>query len=112
MKEQFRDKQFRKNIRISYTDNFGNKAIWEKNQSELFDFIEAIVNIYMSKNITLTIRQLYYQLVSRDIIHNSHSAIFDSLMTKVLEGKIVKVIAWYDNEWGYSNRMIDVIKLL
>ena len=71
MKEQFRNKQFRENIRITYTDNFGSKEIWEKNQSELFDFIEAIVNIYTSKNITLTIRQLYYQLVSRDIIPNA-----------------------------------------
>ncbi len=51
-------------------------------------------------------------IVSADIIHNSHSAIFDSLMTNVIGGNFVKVVAWYDNEWGYSCRMIDVIKLL
>lgn len=51
-------------------------------------------------------------IVSRDIIHNPHSAIFDSKMTKVIDGKLVKVLAWYDNEWGYSNRMVDVIKML
>jgi glyceraldehyde 3-phosphate dehydrogenase len=51
-------------------------------------------------------------VVSTDIINNSHSCIFDSSLTMVLDGKFVKVIAWYDNEWGYSNRMIDVIKML
>jgi glyceraldehyde 3-phosphate dehydrogenase len=51
-------------------------------------------------------------IVSRDIIHNSHSSIFDSQMTRVIDGKLVKVLAWYDNEWGYSNRMVDVLKLL
>ena len=51
-------------------------------------------------------------IVSADIIHNPSSAIFDSLMTNVIGGNFVKVVAWYDNEWGYSCRMIDVIKLL
>lgn len=51
-------------------------------------------------------------IVSTDIIHNPHSSIFDSQMTSVLEGRFVKIISWYDNEWGYSNRLIDVIKFL
>jgi glyceraldehyde 3-phosphate dehydrogenase len=51
-------------------------------------------------------------IVSVDIIHNPNSCIFDSALTNVIGGTLVKVIAWYDNEWGYSNRMIDVIKLL
>jgi len=51
-------------------------------------------------------------LVSADIIHNSHSAIFDSELTMVMDGRFVKVVAWYDNEWGYSNRMVDMIKIL
>lgn len=51
-------------------------------------------------------------IVSSDIVHNPHSSIFDSQMTNVLEGKFVKIISWYDNEWGYSNRLIDVIKFL
>lgn len=51
-------------------------------------------------------------LVSADIIHNNHSAIFDSALTMVMDGKFVKVIAWYDNEWGYSNRMVDMVKIL
>ena len=47
-------------------------------------------------------------IVSSDIVRNPHSAIFDSQLTLVMEGTMVKVIAWYDNEWGYSNRVADV----
>ncbi len=50
-------------------------------------------------------------LVSTDIIGNSHSCIFDSDSTKV-HGKLVKIIGWYDNEWGYSNRVVDIVKML
>jgi glyceraldehyde 3-phosphate dehydrogenase len=46
-------------------------------------------------------------LVSIDFNHDSHSSIFDSTLTKVVEGTLVKVCSWYDNEWGFSNRMID-----
>jgi len=46
-------------------------------------------------------------LVSVDFNHDSHSSIFDATLTKVVDGTLVKVCAWYDNEWGFSNRMID-----
>ncbi len=49
-------------------------------------------------------------IVSVDIINNPHSSIFDSLLTQTLNGNWVKVSSWYDNEWGYSNRMIDLIE--
>ncbi|HUR26717.1 MAG TPA: type I glyceraldehyde-3-phosphate dehydrogenase [Planctomycetota bacterium] len=51
-------------------------------------------------------------LVSSDIVRNPHSAIFDSLSTMVMDKRMVKVIAWYDNEWGYSCRVVDLAKLL
>ena len=51
-------------------------------------------------------------LVSADIIKDPNSLIFDSELTNVIGGNFVKVIAWYDNEWGFSERMIDVIKLI
>lgn len=51
-------------------------------------------------------------LVSSDIITNPHSAIFDSKLTMVIKRKTAKVFAWYDNEWGYSCRMIDMIKVM
>ena len=47
-------------------------------------------------------------IVSMDIIGNPHSSIFDPEYTKVIDGKLIKVLSWYDNEWGFSMRMIDV----
>jgi glyceraldehyde 3-phosphate dehydrogenase len=46
-------------------------------------------------------------LVSSDIVHTPQSSTVDSLETAVLEGKLVRVVSWYDNEWGFSNRMVD-----
>jgi glyceraldehyde 3-phosphate dehydrogenase len=48
-------------------------------------------------------------IVSSDIVGNSHSSIFDAPLTQVLQGRLVKVVAWYDNEWGYSSRVEDLI---
>jgi glyceraldehyde 3-phosphate dehydrogenase len=49
-------------------------------------------------------------IVSTDIVRSPYSAIFDSLLTSVLDGTMAKVIAWYDNEWGYSNRIVDLVQ--
>ncbi len=48
------------------------------------------------------------ELVSVDFNGNPHSSIFDSALTKVMDGNFVKVLSWYDNEWGFSNRMRDM----
>lgn len=48
------------------------------------------------------------EIVSTDIIGNSHSAIVDLSLTKVIDGNLLKVIAWYDNEWGYANRLVEM----
>ncbi len=48
-------------------------------------------------------------IVSSDIIGNSHSSIFDSVLTQVMVGNLVKVVSWYDNEWGYSSRVEELI---
>jgi glyceraldehyde 3-phosphate dehydrogenase len=47
-------------------------------------------------------------LVSKDFQKNPHSAIVDALSTMVIDGNMVKIMAWYDNEWGYSNRLVDL----
>ncbi len=49
-------------------------------------------------------------LVSRDFNGNPHSCIFDATMTAVIDGHLVKAFGWYDNEWGYSNRVVDLIE--
>lgn len=46
-------------------------------------------------------------LVSIDLNHDAHSSTIDSLETAVIDGKLVRVLSWYDNEWGFSNRMVD-----
>ena len=47
-------------------------------------------------------------LVSTDFNHNPASSIYDSNLTKVMDDKLLKVYVWYDNEWGFSNRMLDI----
>jgi glyceraldehyde 3-phosphate dehydrogenase len=51
-------------------------------------------------------------VVSTDMLHNSNSSIVDGQLTKVLDGNLLKVVSWYDNEWGYSCRVIDLIAFL
>ncbi|MBY0375227.1 MAG: type I glyceraldehyde-3-phosphate dehydrogenase [Bryobacteraceae bacterium] len=51
-------------------------------------------------------------VVSTDMMQNSNSSIVDGQMTKVLDGNFVQVISWYDNEWGYSNRVVDLVSFL
>lgn len=51
-------------------------------------------------------------IVSSDIIGNPHSSIYDAPFTRVIENKYIKTLNWYDNEWGYSNRVVDLIRLL
>jgi glyceraldehyde 3-phosphate dehydrogenase len=47
-------------------------------------------------------------IVSSDIVKNAYSSVFDAELTSVLEGTLVKVVTWYDNEWGYSNRCVEL----
>ena len=65
-----------------------------------------------SKNLKGILQFTAEPIVSADIVTDPNSSIFDSDLTNVIGGNLVKVIAWYDNEWGFSERMIDVIKLI
>ncbi|MFT4310502.1 MAG: type I glyceraldehyde-3-phosphate dehydrogenase [Candidatus Woesearchaeota archaeon] len=51
-------------------------------------------------------------LVSSDIVGNAHSCVVDGTLTNVIDGNLVKIVAWYDNEWGYANRLIDITLLV
>lgn len=75
--------------------------------------IEAINKVFKT-----TVKEPYYQgvlavseepLVSSDYIGNSHSGIVDLLLTNVVGGNLAKVVIWYDNEWGYSNRLVEMV---
>lgn len=77
--------------------------------------IEAINNMIReaaNTNMKGIIEYSEEPLVSIDIVDNPNSAIFDSGMTRVMHGKFVKVLIWYDNEWGYSNRLLEVMKFM
>jgi glyceraldehyde 3-phosphate dehydrogenase len=51
-------------------------------------------------------------IVSNDVIGNSHSSVFDALSTNVMQGDMVKVLSWYDNEWGFSHRVVDALMMM
>ncbi len=51
-------------------------------------------------------------VVSSDMLNNPNSSIVDAQLTKVLGGNLLKVVSWYDNEWGYSNRVVDLVSFL
>ena len=76
---------------------------------DIHDAVKVAAETERMKNI------LYYSdshIVSSDIIGNPYSSIYDSKCTKVISGKYVRTINWYDNEWGYSNRVVDLIGLM
>jgi glyceraldehyde 3-phosphate dehydrogenase len=74
--------------------------------------INAVFKSASETNLRGVLEYTEDEIVSADIIHNCNSCIFDSNLTNVLDGNLVRVIGWYDNEWGYSCRMIDVLKML
>jgi glyceraldehyde 3-phosphate dehydrogenase len=51
-------------------------------------------------------------IVSSDVVGNPASSVFDSLSTVVMDGTMVKVLSWYDNEWGFSNRVVDALLMM
>lgn len=69
------------------------------------------INNIISRNSNDVLGIAKAKLVSIDFTHNTHSAIFDPFETKVVNKRFCRVIAWYDNEWGFSVRMLDVAKL-
>ncbi|MBW2981875.1 type I glyceraldehyde-3-phosphate dehydrogenase [Candidatus Woesearchaeota archaeon] len=74
--------------------------------------IEEINKIFKSAKLKGILEYSEEPLVSSDIVGNPHSCIFDAQNTNVIDGKFIKVLGWYDNEWGYSNRMVDMIKVV
>ena len=78
-------------------------SVEEVNQS----FLDALKNPFYSTVLHAT----YDQIVSSDIVGSPFSAIVDLSMTRVVDGDLVKVLAWYDNEWGYSNRLVEMALL-
>ena len=73
---------------------------------------EAVREASMNGSLKGILEYSTLPVVSSDIIGNSHSSIFDAPFTRVIGGNYVKTLNWYDNEWGYSNRVVDLVSLL
>jgi glyceraldehyde 3-phosphate dehydrogenase len=84
------------NLKTSVTEEDVNNAMREAAEGELKGILQ-----YTEE-----------ELVSIDFNGNPHSSIFDASLTKVIGKRCVKVISWYDNEWGYSNRVVDLVTKL
>lgn len=76
------------------------------------DINAAFKKASASSNLSRYLEYCDEPLVSRDFLGNSKSCIFDSLSTDVIDGNFAKVFGWYDNEWGYSNRVVDLVAYL
>ena len=73
---------------------------------------DAVLSASKSNKMSGVVEYSTLPVVSTDIIGNSHSSVFDAPFTKVIEGSLVKTLNWYDNEWGYSNRVADLVGIL
>lgn len=93
MREQFREWNFRGNINIRYVDGEGIKGVWTKDQQELLEQIQRIVKAYASQDITLTNRQLYYQLVASDIIPNADK-VYKRICKFITDARYAGLVDW------------------
>jgi len=86
-------------------------ALFEKNVTEE-EVNNAFLEAIKDPKYKDVVRATFEPLVSSDIIGDPYSAIVDLSMTKVIDGNLVKVFAWYDNEWGYSVRLVDMALMM
>jgi glyceraldehyde 3-phosphate dehydrogenase len=96
-------------VRVPTPDGSLVDLTCELNRSVTKDEIHAAMKAAADGPMKGVLEYLDEPLVSCDIIGNPHSSIFDSGLTKVLDGNLVKVVAWYDNEFGYSSRLADLV---
>ncbi len=99
-------------LRVPVTDgsitDFSMQTERDTTAEEVNEIVRKAANGAMKGIIEFSEREL----VSNDIVGNPHSAVFDSKLTEAAGKRNLKVVAWYDNEWGYSCRMVDVIKVI
>jgi len=80
-----------------------------KKKTTVEDINKLVINASKTKGLKNILTTNDLPLVSIDFNHNSSSSVFDLTQTQVLNGKFCRVLSWYDNEWGFSNRMIDTM---
>jgi len=99
-------------MRVPVADGSVVDAIMILNMDVTIDQInEVVLEASTSKGMKGVLEYSTLPVVSSDIIGNPHSSIYDAPYTKVVGGNMVKTVNWYDNEWGYSNRIVDLIDI-
>ncbi|MDR3078797.1 MAG: type I glyceraldehyde-3-phosphate dehydrogenase [Rickettsiales bacterium] len=98
-------------IRVPTPDVSFVDLSFEAKRGTSVDEIHSLVKRYAAGELKGILDYCEEELVSVDFLHNTNSSIFDMSQTKVIEGNFVRVGAWYDNEWGFSNRMLDTALL-
>ena len=83
-----------------------------KKDTTVKDINELVLDISEKESMKNVVEYSTLPVVSTDIIGNAHSSIFDAPFTKVIDSSLVKTLNWYDNEWGYSNRVADLVNIL
>ena len=81
-------------------------------KSSSIDEINQIIKTASETNLSGILGYNSEPLVSIDFNHSSYSSVYDESLTRIMNDKFFKICAWYDNEWGFSNRMLDVVKVL
>jgi glyceraldehyde 3-phosphate dehydrogenase len=99
-------------IRVPVPDGSVTDFVCEVDKKTSVEEINKVFKKTAEKELKGILQYTEEPLVSTDIIGNPHSSIFDALSTHVIDGKFIKVLSWYDNEWGYSSRMINMIKIV
>jgi len=99
-------------IRVPVLDGSVTDFVCELEKNVTKEQINKVFKKAAEKGMKNVLEYSEEALVSTDIIGNPSSSIFDSLSTNVINENLVKVLSWYDNEWGYSCRMIDLLKMM
>ena len=97
-------------IRVPTSDGSLVDLVAELNKTVTVEEINSAIKAAAEGELKGILEYCEDPIVSVDIVDNPHSSIFDSLSTTVMDGNFVKVLSWYDNEWGYSCRTVDMIK--
>ena len=97
-------------IRVPTSDGSLVDLVAELNKTVTVEEINAAIKAAAEGELKGILEYCEDPIVAVDIVDNPHSSIFDSLSTTVMDGNFVKVLSWYDNEWGYSCRTVDMIK--
>jgi len=99
-------------MRVPVPDGSTVDLVVELDRDVTVEEVNAAVRAAAEGPMTGILEYVEDPIVSTDIIGNPHSSIFDAGGTQVLGGNLVKVMSWYDNEWGYSNRVVDLAQRL